>query len=93
MTLGPNYRARVGLRIDEVRLPKTRRCRSKQKACSAASSSSWSPAATRATLADGGVITYTQDSLIVGELLDLIIAEAGAAARRGAEQMDAAQPH
>jgi hypothetical protein len=52
------------------------------------------PGGDEATLADGGVITYTQDSLIVGELLDLIIAEGRM--RRGAEgqeKMDATESH
>jgi hypothetical protein len=35
-------------------------------------------------LADGGTIAFTQDSLIVGELLDLIITE-GRARRAGKE--------
>jgi phospholipid/cholesterol/gamma-HCH transport system substrate-binding protein len=45
-------------------------------------------------LADGGVITFTQDSLIVGELLDLIIAEGRAQrAANKPDQTDATQPH
>jgi phospholipid/cholesterol/gamma-HCH transport system substrate-binding protein len=52
------------------------------------------PGGDESMLADGDTITYTQDSLIVGELLDLIIAE-GRARRAGKQpdQTDATQPH
>ena len=42
------------------------------------------PGGDETMLKDDGVITFTQDSLIVGELLDLIIAEGRA--QRAAEQ-------
>ena len=45
-------------------------------------------------LADGSTITFTQDSLIVGELLDLVIAEGRAQrAAKEPDQTDATQPH
>lgn len=95
MTLGPSYRARVGLRIDEgIRLPQDTSVSVQTDGLFGRKFVVLEPGGDEATLADGGVITYTQDSLIVGELLDLIIAEGRA--QRGAGgpgETDATESH
>jgi phospholipid/cholesterol/gamma-HCH transport system substrate-binding protein len=95
MTLGASYRARVGLRIDGgVRLPEDTSVSVQTDGLFGRKFVVLDPGGSEAMLADGGVITYTQDSLIVGELLDLIIAEGRAQrAPRTPEKMDATQPH
>jgi phospholipid/cholesterol/gamma-HCH transport system substrate-binding protein len=95
MTLGPSYRARVGLRIDGgVRLPEDTSVSVQTDGLFGRKFVVLEPGGDEATLADGGVITYTQDSLIVGELLDLIIAEGRAQhAAQGSDNRDATQPH
>jgi phospholipid/cholesterol/gamma-HCH transport system substrate-binding protein len=95
ITLGPSYRARVGLRIDEVvRLPEDTSVSVQTDGLFGRKFVVLEPGGSEAMLGDGGVITYTQDSLIVGELLDLIIAEGRAqrAAQRP-DSTDATQPH
>jgi phospholipid/cholesterol/gamma-HCH transport system substrate-binding protein len=95
MMLGPSYRARVGLRIDGgVRLPEDTSISVQTDGLFGRKFVVVEPGGDEATLADGGVITYTQDSLIVGELLDLIIAE-GRMQRgaEGPEKMDATESH
>ncbi|MGZ9034320.1 MAG: MlaD family protein [Rhodospirillales bacterium] len=95
MTLGPNYRARVGFRIaEDVQIPEDTSVSIQTDGLFGRKFVVLDPGGAEAVLADGGVITFTQDSLIVGELLDLIIAEGRA--RRAVEergQTDATQPH
>ncbi len=94
MTLGANYRARVGFRIStNVSLPEDTSVSIQTDGLFGRKFVVLDPGGDETMLADGGVITFTQDSLIVGELLDLIIAEGRA--RRAAEetgQTDATQP-
>ena len=83
MVLGPNYRARVGFRIAaDVRIPTDTSVSIQTDGLFGRKFVVLEPGGDETMLADGGVITFTQDSLIVGELLDLIIAE-GRAQRAG----------
>jgi phospholipid/cholesterol/gamma-HCH transport system substrate-binding protein len=95
MVLGPNYRARVGFRIAaDVRIPTDTSVSIQTDGLFGRKFVVLEPGGDEAMLADGGVITFTQDSLIVGELLDLIIAEGRAQRAPGKpDQTDATQPH
>ena len=95
MILGPNYRARVGFRIaGDVRIPTDTSVSVQTDGLFGRKFVVLEPGGDEAMLTDGGVITFTQDSLIVGELLDLIIAEGKAQRATGKpDQTDATQPH
>jgi phospholipid/cholesterol/gamma-HCH transport system substrate-binding protein len=83
MTLGPFYRARVGLRIaGDVHLPADTSVSIQTDGLFGRKFVVLEPGGEESMLADGSTITFTQDSLIVGELLDLIITE-GRAQRAG----------
>lgn len=95
MTLGPSYRARVGFRITgPLKIPEDTSVSVQTDGLFGRKFVELEPGGSETMLADGGVITFTQDSLIVSELLDLIIAEGRA--RRAAQEpdnTDATQPH
>jgi phospholipid/cholesterol/gamma-HCH transport system substrate-binding protein len=95
MILGPNYRARVGFRIaGNVRIPTDTSVSIQTDGLFGRKFVVMEPGGDDTMLADGGVITFTQDSLIVSELLDLIIAEGRAQrAANKPDQTDATQPH
>lgn len=83
MTLGPNYRARVGFRItSNVAIPTDTSVSIQTDGLFGRKFVVLEPGGDERMLADGSTITFTQDSLIVGELLDLIITE-GRAQRAG----------
>jgi phospholipid/cholesterol/gamma-HCH transport system substrate-binding protein len=95
MTLGPYYRARVGFGIaSDVPIPTDTSVSIQTDGLFGGKFVVLEPGGEESMLADGSTITFTQDSLIVGELLDLVIAE-GRAQRAGKEpdQTDATQPH
>lgn len=84
MTLGAGYRAMVTLSVaDGVALPADTSAAIHTDGLFGSKFVVLDPGGEERLLGDGGRITYTQDSLIVGELLDLIIAE-GRAQRAGA---------
>ena len=95
MTLGPNYRARVGFSVaEDVQIPEDTSVSIQTDGLFGRKFVVLEPGGAESMLADGGVITFTQDSLIVGELLELIIAEGRA--RRAVEELgqtDATQSH
>jgi phospholipid/cholesterol/gamma-HCH transport system substrate-binding protein len=83
MTLGPYYRARVGFRIaGDVHLPTDTSVSIQTDGLFGRKFVVLEPGGEESMLADGSTITFTQDSLIVAELLDLIITE-GRAQRAG----------
>jgi phospholipid/cholesterol/gamma-HCH transport system substrate-binding protein len=76
MTLESNYRARVGMRIDDsIKVPTDTSAAIHTDGLFGRKYVVLEPGGDDEMLADGGVITFTQDSLIVSELLDLIINE------------------
>ena len=84
MTLQPNFQARLTLLVaDDVPLPTDTSAAIHTDGLFGRKFVELEPGGDETLLGDGGVITYTQDSLIVGELLDLIIAEGRA--QRAAE--------
>lgn len=95
MSLGQNYRARIGFRIDgDLRIPSDTSASIHTDGLFGRKFVVLEPGGQDTLLADGGVIEYTQDSMIVGDLLDLIIAEGRA--RRVPEKSDpadATQPY
>ncbi len=85
MTLGPHYRARVGFRIaSDVAIPTDTSVSIQTDGLFGHKFVVLEPGGEESMLADGGTIAFTQDSLVVSELLDLIIAE-GRARRAGKE--------
>ena len=85
MTLGPYYRARVGFRIaSDVAIPTDTSVSIQTDGLFGRKFVVLEPGGEESMLADGDTIAFTQDSLIVGELLDLIITE-GRARRAGKE--------
>lgn len=84
-TLGPDFRARVALRIaDDVRLPRDTSAAIHTDGLFGRKFVVLEPGGDLEMLADGGTITFTQDSLIVSELLDLIISEGRAQQHKAA---------
>lgn len=87
-----NYRARLTFRIDSaIRLPEDTSAAIHTDGLFGTKFVSLLPGGEDATIKPGGAITYTQDSLIVSELLNLIIAE-GHANRPSPAPPGAAQP-
>ena len=85
MTLESNHRARLTLLVDDdVPLPTDTSAAIHTDGLFGRKFVVLQPGGDETMLKDDGVITFTQDSLIVGELLDLIIAEGRA--QRAAEQ-------
>lgn len=90
MDLGDYYRARVTLRVDSsVALPQDTAAAIHTDGLFGSKFVTLSPGAEEDTLGDGDTIAYTQDSLIVSDLLDLIIAQ-GRSARGDGDAGDAA---
>jgi phospholipid/cholesterol/gamma-HCH transport system substrate-binding protein len=76
MTLGPDFRARVALAIErEVMLPVDTSAAIHTDGLFGRKFVVLEPGGDDQALADESAITFTQDSLIVSELLDLVIAE------------------
>jgi phospholipid/cholesterol/gamma-HCH transport system substrate-binding protein len=76
MALQPNHRARLTLIVDDtVPLPTDTSAAIHTDGLFGRKFVLLQPGGDETLLADGGVITFTQDSLVVSELLDLIIAE------------------
>ncbi|MCW5698495.1 MAG: MCE family protein [Rhodospirillales bacterium] len=76
MELHSDYRANITLRIDSaVELPTDTAAAIHTDGLFGSKFVTLSPGAEEESLADGDVIAYTQDSLIVSDLLDLIIAQ------------------
>lgn len=91
MNLGDYYRARVTLRVDSsVALPKDTAAAIHTDGLFGSKFVTLSPGAEEDNLGDGDMIAYTQDSLIVSDLLDLIIAQGKSA--RGENGSDSAEP-
>jgi phospholipid/cholesterol/gamma-HCH transport system substrate-binding protein len=86
LTLLPDFRARVTLRLDPaIRLPMDTSAAVHTNGLFGSKFISLDPGGDDRKLAHGDRIVFTQDALIVSELLDLIIAE-GKAARSEAEK-------
>lgn len=91
MTLEANYRARLTLLVDDdVALPADTSAAIHTDGLFGRKFVVLQPGGDETVLKDGGAITFTQDSLIVGELLDLIIAEGRA--QRAAPPPEGAGP-
>lgn len=91
MDLGEYYRARVTLRLgSSVGLPVDTAAAIHTDGLFGSKFVTLSPGAEEDTLGDGDTIGYTQDSLIVSDLLDLIIAQGRSA--RAENGSDSAQP-
>jgi phospholipid/cholesterol/gamma-HCH transport system substrate-binding protein len=76
MTLQPNFRARLTLLVDDsVPVPADTSAAIHTDGLFGRKYVVLEPGGDEQLLSDGDAITFTQDSLIVGELLDLIIAE------------------
>jgi phospholipid/cholesterol/gamma-HCH transport system substrate-binding protein len=77
MTLGPNFRAQVGLHIDDTTLaiPADSSVAIHTDGLFGRKFVIVEPGGDETALAPGGAISFTQDSLIVSELLDLVISE------------------
>jgi phospholipid/cholesterol/gamma-HCH transport system substrate-binding protein len=83
MSLNANFQARITMTIDEgVRLPADTAASIHTDGLFGSKFVALEPGGDERILQDGGVIAYTQDSVVVTELLDLIIAE-GKAQRAG----------
>ncbi|MBK8210692.1 MAG: MCE family protein [Rhodospirillales bacterium] len=92
MTLQPNFQARLTLLVaDDVPLPTDTSAAIHTDGLFGRKFVVLEPGGDETLLGDGGVITFTQDSLIVSELLDLIIAE-GRAQRRAGEGIGEVEP-
>lgn len=88
VVLQPDFRARVTLLLDPaIRLPTDTSAAVHTNGLFGSKFISLDPGGDERKLADGERIAFTQDALIVSELLDLIIAE-GKAARARAEKGD-----
>jgi phospholipid/cholesterol/gamma-HCH transport system substrate-binding protein len=76
MHLDREFRARVTLKInDSLRLPADTSAAIHTDGLFGRKFVVLEPGGNEEVLADGGMITYTQDAVIVTELLDLVIAE------------------
>lgn len=76
VTLSPSFRVRATLLIDAgVGLPADTAASIQTDGLFGAKFMVLDPGGDERMLADGGVITYTQDAVVVSDLLDLIIAE------------------
>lgn len=86
MALDANYRVRVDLHIDpDVDLPKDTAAAIHTHGLFGSKFVTLDPGGSQTSLADGDTITYTQDALIVSQLLDLIISQGKAARGMGGE--------
>ncbi len=85
LVVDPNYRVRMTMRISrEVLLPTDSSASIQTDGLFGPKSVRIEPGGAETNLADGGVIDFTQDSVVVSDLLDLIISEG--------KQARAAQP-
>ena len=77
MALGPNFRAHVGLHVDDtaIALPTDSSVAIHTDGLFGRKFVVVEPGGDETLLAPGGAISFTQDSLIVSELLDLVISE------------------
>lgn len=74
--LADDYRARVTMRIDpDVRLPRDTSAAIHTDGLFGSKFMSLEPGGDTTLLQDGSTIAFTQDSVVISELLDLIIAE------------------
>ena len=74
--LNPDFRARVAMRIDPaIRLPRDTSAAIHTDGLFGGKFLSLEPGGDTTNLHDGGSIAFTQDSLVISDLLDLIIAE------------------
>jgi len=87
MRLDDGYRALLTLKIrDDIKLPKDTSAAVHTDGLFGAKFVVLEPGAEEAMLKSGDEITYTQDAVVVTELLDLIISEGRAAMKRRQEQ-------
>lgn len=86
VALAPNYRVRVTMRIDEgVKVPADTAAAIQTDGLFGSKFMTLDPGGDERFLSDGDVITFTQDAMVVSDLLDLIIAEGRAARGVGAQ--------
>ena len=84
MTLNTNFQARITMTIDKgVRLPADTAASIHTDGLFGGKFVALEPGGDEQILQDRGVITYTQDAVVVTELLDLIIAEGKAQRAKG----------
>ncbi len=89
VALAPNYRVHVTMRIDQgVKVPADTAAAIQTDGLFGSKFMTLDPGGDERSLADGGVITFTQDSMVVSDLLDLIIAEGRAARGQAAGSAD-----
>ncbi|MBK8176811.1 MAG: MCE family protein [Rhodospirillales bacterium] len=87
LELDSDFRARVALRIDDdVRVPTDTSVAIHTDGLFGRKFVVLEPGGSEDMVSEGGVLIFTQDSLIVSELLDLIIAEGRARARAAGEE-------
>ena len=85
VALAPNYRVRVTMRIDgSVKVPADTAAAIQTDGLFGSKFMTLDPGGDERSLADGDAITFTQDAMVVSDLLDLIIAEGRAARGLGA---------
>lgn len=86
MTLQPDYRARVTMRIDPgIVLPRDTAAAIHTDGLFGGRFLVLDPGGEETPLGDGATIAYTQDAVVISELLDLIISEGRAARATGPE--------
>ena len=87
MSLLPDYRARVTMRINSgIVLPRDTSAAIHTDGLFGGKFLVLDPGGEDAVLGDGATIAYTQDAVVISELLDLIIAEGRAARAAGASK-------
>lgn len=86
-SLDDNYRAVIGLTIDysDIKLPLDTSAAIHTDGLFGSKYVTLEPGGDEEYLGEGGVITFTQDALVVSELLDLIIAQGKQQAKEAAE--------
>ncbi len=87
MSLQPDYRARVTMRIDSgIVLPRDTAAAIHTDGLFGGKFLVLDPGGEEATLGDGSTIAFTQDAVVISDLLDLIISEGRAARAAGADK-------
>lgn len=92
-SLADGFRVRITMLIDsDVQLPADTAASIQTDGLFGAKSMVLDPGGDERSLGDGGAISFTQDAVVVGDLLDLIIAEGRAARAMAPEDPAQAEP-